>query len=177
MSVSWNMETVWGSLKSYKWGSDWHIRFLVMYIQAFLWVLRDNTVLFVHWLSGTDDEISDSDFERFKEETRDKGIPEENIINFIDNGNEFIFFPWLYHSPVNCKYVKYVNIIKKSTYLKFLLPEVISYKIHYWKRKKETLEILWNGNWWLLYFPHFVFPQMTVQRREWKWLGYRHFCK
>ncbi|KAG5193248.1 hypothetical protein JEQ12_019609 [Ovis aries] len=34
---------------------------------------------------GTDDEISDSDFERFKEETRDKGIPEENIINFIDN--------------------------------------------------------------------------------------------
>nr|XP_020726245.1 odorant-binding protein-like [Odocoileus virginianus texanus] len=34
---------------------------------------------------GTDDEISDSDFERFKEETRDKGIPEENIVNFIDN--------------------------------------------------------------------------------------------
>ena len=162
MSVSWNMETVWGSLKSYKWGSDWHIRFLVMYIQTFLWVLRDNTVFFVHWLSGTDDEISDSDFERFKEETRDKGIPEENIINF-DNGNEIIFFPWLYHSPVNCKYV---NIIKKSTYLKFLLPEVISYKIHYWKRKKETLEILWNGNWWLLYFSHFVFPQMTVQRNE-----------
>uniref|UniRef100_A0A8C2RTC7 Lipocalin/cytosolic fatty-acid binding domain-containing protein n=1 Tax=Capra hircus TaxID=9925 RepID=A0A8C2RTC7_CAPHI len=36
-------------------------------------------------LFRTDDEISDSDFERFKEETRDKGIPEENIINFIDN--------------------------------------------------------------------------------------------
>uniref|UniRef100_A0A8C6E8A1 Lipocalin/cytosolic fatty-acid binding domain-containing protein n=1 Tax=Moschus moschiferus TaxID=68415 RepID=A0A8C6E8A1_MOSMO len=36
-------------------------------------------------LFGTDHEISDSDFERFKEETRDKGIPEENIVNFIDN--------------------------------------------------------------------------------------------
>ena len=68
-----------------------------MYIQTFLWVLRDNTVFFVHGLSGTDDEISDSDFERFKEETRDKGIPEENIINFINNGNEFFFPDYIIH--------------------------------------------------------------------------------
>uniref|UniRef100_A0A8C6E5X5 Lipocalin/cytosolic fatty-acid binding domain-containing protein n=1 Tax=Moschus moschiferus TaxID=68415 RepID=A0A8C6E5X5_MOSMO len=31
------------------------------------------------------DKLSDSDFERFKEETKQKGIPEENIVNFIDN--------------------------------------------------------------------------------------------
>uniref|UniRef100_A0A8C6E8B9 Lipocalin/cytosolic fatty-acid binding domain-containing protein n=1 Tax=Moschus moschiferus TaxID=68415 RepID=A0A8C6E8B9_MOSMO len=68
-------------------------------------------------LFGTYDNLLLTDFERFKEETRDKGIPEENIVNFIDNGNEIIFFPE-YRSPVNCKYVKYVNIIKKSTYLK-----------------------------------------------------------
>lgn len=34
---------------------------------------------------GRDDRLSDTDFERFKEETRWREIPEENIVNFIDN--------------------------------------------------------------------------------------------
>ncbi|MXQ95105.1 hypothetical protein E5288_WYG018534 [Bos mutus] len=35
--------------------------------------------------NSRDDRLSDTDFERFKEETRWREIPEENIVNFIDN--------------------------------------------------------------------------------------------
>ncbi|XP_052518771.1 odorant-binding protein-like [Budorcas taxicolor] len=34
---------------------------------------------------GKSDQISNRDYRKFKKETRDRGIPEENIVNFIDN--------------------------------------------------------------------------------------------
>ncbi|XDC68496.1 hypothetical protein R6Z07M_019678 [Ovis aries] len=34
---------------------------------------------------GKRDQISDIDYEKFKKEASDRGIPEENIVNFIDN--------------------------------------------------------------------------------------------
>ncbi|XP_055249644.1 odorant-binding protein-like [Moschus berezovskii] len=34
---------------------------------------------------GKRDKLSDTDYQKFKKETSDKGIPEENIVNFTDN--------------------------------------------------------------------------------------------
>ena len=155
------MEIVWGSLKSYKWRSDWHIQFLVVYIQTFLCVLSNNTVLFAWWFSGTGDKVSDSDFERFKGRQDRKGFQKK--ISWISSIMAMklcffltISFTWYVNKG------KQINLFKISSSTSTLI-KLITHKY----KKKETLEILGNGsNQWLFYFSHFVFPQMTVQRSE-----------
>ncbi|KAF4027345.1 hypothetical protein G4228_018815 [Cervus hanglu yarkandensis] len=41
---------------------------------------------------GKRDKISDRRYQKFKKEATDRGIPEENIVNFTDNGNEITLF-------------------------------------------------------------------------------------
>lgn len=50
---------------------------------------------------GTD--IEDQDLEKFKEVTRENGIPEENIVNIIERGKA-MRIAWTYHSlgPCTC---------------------------------------------------------------------------
>uniref|UniRef100_A0A4W2FN32 Lipocalin/cytosolic fatty-acid binding domain-containing protein n=1 Tax=Bos indicus x Bos taurus TaxID=30522 RepID=A0A4W2FN32_BOBOX len=50
-------------------------------------------------LFGTGDDVGPEYTEAFYNTVREKGIPEENILNFIDNGNGIILFPCPYHSP------------------------------------------------------------------------------
>ena len=93
----------WERLKAlilYKLTSDRHIPFLVLQIQKFLWISRGQQFFFLHGdFTGTGDDVGSECIEEFYNTLREKGIPEENILNFIDNGNGIILFPCPYHSP------------------------------------------------------------------------------
>ena len=103
---------------------------------------------------------------------REKGIPEENMLNFIDYGKGIIFF------PLTIPFTWRINIRKQMNLFKiFSSTSNTFFTIRYYKKerkeggkkgwKKENLEMLGNVSYQqLFYFSHFVFPQMTVQRSE-----------
>lgn len=61
--------------------------------------------LYALWFSGRGHHVDEETIEKFKELTRQKNIPEENIVKVIDTGNvtTYIFFPE-YIPHLICKY-------------------------------------------------------------------------
>ena len=113
--------------------------------------------------TGLSDDVDPNRIEEFKNVVREKGIPEENIWNFIYNGNGIILF------PPTIPFTWYVNIRKQINLFKMSFAQEISFKIHYFKKRKKERNVGDAGNvsnWWLFYFSNFVFPQTTVHGSE-----------
>lgn len=56
-------------------------------------VLTDKFLCMHGALSGRGDKAEEQDFKKFKEVMRQKGIPEENVMNVPETGNGTIFYP------------------------------------------------------------------------------------
>lgn len=68
------------------------------------------------WFSGRGNNMEEEDFEKFKQMTREEGIPEETTVNVTETGNRIILFPKRIIHLV-CKYAigKQVNLFKTSS--------------------------------------------------------------
>lgn len=87
------MVTVWGSLPLFQVKPDEHIQFFSWCHQQRLGALMGKLPLPALWFPGKEDDVDDHDLERFKEEIRKFGIPEENIVDFTKGGKwNYIFF-------------------------------------------------------------------------------------
>ena len=99
--------------------------------QQFFFLLSDFT--------GLTDDVDPNREEEFKNAVREKGIPEENILNFIYNGNGIIFFSLTIPFTWCVSIRKQINLFKMSSCTSNLFLRSIILKKG---RKNETLAMM-----------------------------------
>lgn len=101
--------------------------------------------------------------EIFKEETRERGIPEENVMNILKTGSGIkLFFLNINQAVCTCAIGKQTDACKLSSFIHNLLYNPLL-KEKQRKIKTKTLEILANGCNSVSFIPtRLFFPQMTV---------------
>ncbi|KAJ1057420.1 hypothetical protein K5549_022094, partial [Capra hircus] len=110
-------------------------------------------------LFGTGNNVESQDKEEYYNAVREKEIPEENIVNFIDTGKGIIPFPLTIPFNWCVKSRKQVNLFKISSSTSNLFKDPILQERKE-GRKKENLEMLGNvSNRWLFYFSPFFSPR------------------
>ena len=63
------------------------------------------------WYSGKGNDIDKEDLETFKEETLNRGIPEENILDCTKAGNGTVLFPvCIFHFTCKCAVEKQMKL-------------------------------------------------------------------
>ena len=81
---------------------------------------------------GIGDEVGPKCKEEFYNTVREKGIPEENIMNFIDNGKGIIFF------PLTILFTWHINIRKQMNLFKISSSTSnIFFRIRYYKKERK----------------------------------------
>ena len=81
---------------------------------------------------GIGDEVGPKCKEEFYNTVREKGIPEENVLNFIDHGKGIMFF------PLTIPFIWHINIRKQMNLLKISSStSSIFFKIRYYKKERK----------------------------------------